>query len=553
MIERLAEDHANARRLAEGLAAMDGIVSAGRHRPAGARAAWTRPASARTSSCSGSSATGPRSSTRSVRGTCLMVEYPHGQVRAVTHHGVAAADIETHPGRRPPPPCARRPPAPRRRRHRRHGGARAGRHRRTSVTEPTIDDVPADPRPLRRRTAGRSTTGSTTSSRRASGGSFATTRTLATFVRHPHRGRPARRRQPRRRPRRDRRGPGPPRGGRGDRPGRAVRRGALRARPRAPQPPPRAVRRAMSCACWERRSTALDARRRRAVPAVRPRLRPARRAARRDRRPPRGGPRVPRGEPDAGRPSPRSACGRGSRSSRRTSCPSLFDEIVAAGRRRPAARPSCAGSTRAVGREPRQRSPSTPTWLRGHARRRRRTTGRSGASATTSSSACAPSTASTRTRSSRSAGSSSRANRAARVAAAREIDPTVDEPTVVDRIKRDHPADLRGGARRLPRRRCCRARAAPHRPRHRDRPGRRADRRHRDARVPAQRHPVRRLLRAAQVRRAIRSGIYVVTPSVGDDPNAMREHNYSSISNTSIHEAYPGHHLQLASPAGTRR
>jgi uncharacterized protein (DUF885 family) len=26
----------------------------------------------------------------------------------------------------------------------------------------------------------------------------------------------------------------------------------------------------------------------------------------------------------------------------------------------------------------------------------------------------------------------------------------------------------------------------------------------------------------------------------------MREHNYSSISNTSIHEAYPGHHLQLS-------
>ena len=40
-------------------------------------------------------------------------------------------------------------------------------------------------------------------------------------------------------------------------------------------------------------------------------------------------------------------------------------------------------------------------------------------------------------------------------------------------------------------------------------------------------------------------GIYIVTPSVGDDPNAMREHNFSSISNTSIHEAYPGHHLQL--------
>jgi hypothetical protein len=40
-------------------------------------------------------------------------------------------------------------------------------------------------------------------------------------------------------------------------------------------------------------------------------------------------------------------------------------------------------------------------------------------------------------------------------------------------------------------------------------------------------------------------GIYVVTPSVDGDPNAMREHNLSSISNTSIHEAYPGHHLQL--------
>jgi uncharacterized protein DUF885 len=40
-------------------------------------------------------------------------------------------------------------------------------------------------------------------------------------------------------------------------------------------------------------------------------------------------------------------------------------------------------------------------------------------------------------------------------------------------------------------------------------------------------------------------GLYVVTPSVRGDPNAMREHNRASISNTSIHEAYPGHHLQL--------
>lgn len=43
-----------------------------------------------------------------------------------------------------------------------------------------------------------------------------------------------------------------------------------------------------------------------------------------------------------------------------------------------------------------------------------------------------------------------------------------------------------------------------------------------------------------------RKGLYVVTPSVANDPGAMREHNYASIFNTSIHEAYPGHHQQLA-------
>jgi uncharacterized protein (DUF885 family) len=42
------------------------------------------------------------------------------------------------------------------------------------------------------------------------------------------------------------------------------------------------------------------------------------------------------------------------------------------------------------------------------------------------------------------------------------------------------------------------------------------------------------------------AGIYVVSPSVDGDPAAMREHNWSAISNTSIHEAYPGHHLQLS-------
>jgi threonine aldolase len=94
MIERLADDHANARRLAEALADMDGIHSpggtaqptAGRLDPERVatnfvlfkvdrdRAAFVAALRAR---------------------NVLMVEYAHGQVRAVTHHDVAAADIDT--------------------------------------------------------------------------------------------------------------------------------------------------------------------------------------------------------------------------------------------------------------------------------------------------------------------------------------------------------------------------------------------------------------------------------------------------------------------------
>lgn len=39
-------------------------------------------------------------------------------------------------------------------------------------------------------------------------------------------------------------------------------------------------------------------------------------------------------------------------------------------------------------------------------------------------------------------------------------------------------------------------------------------------------------------------GTYIVTPP--ESPDMMREHNRGSISNTSVHEAYPGHHLQLS-------
>ncbi|MEO6350602.1 MAG: DUF885 domain-containing protein, partial [Candidatus Limnocylindrales bacterium] len=43
-----------------------------------------------------------------------------------------------------------------------------------------------------------------------------------------------------------------------------------------------------------------------------------------------------------------------------------------------------------------------------------------------------------------------------------------------------------------------------------------------------------------------RKGLYIVTQSVDGNAGAMNEHNYASIYNTSIHEAYPGHHQQLA-------
>ncbi len=93
MIERLAEDHANARRMAEGLAALDGIESAG---------GLAQPAP------------GPLDPDRVqtnfvvfrvrrdraefldvLRGRgVLMVEYGHNTIRAVTHYGVDATDVE---------------------------------------------------------------------------------------------------------------------------------------------------------------------------------------------------------------------------------------------------------------------------------------------------------------------------------------------------------------------------------------------------------------------------------------------------------------------------
>ncbi len=137
-----------------------------------------------------------------------------------------------------------------------------------------------------------------------------------------------------------------------------------------------------------------------------------------------------------------------------------------------------------------------------------------------------------------------RLNREGRARTAREIDPSVDEATVVDRIKSDHPATF---AEALEEYRTATARARAHLIEHRivtvpD-----------DERleiIPTPEYlrnviPFAAYFEPPKFDRSP-SGIYVVTPSVGDDPGAMREHNRSSMSNTSVHEAYPGHHLQLS-------
>jgi len=40
-------------------------------------------------------------------------------------------------------------------------------------------------------------------------------------------------------------------------------------------------------------------------------------------------------------------------------------------------------------------------------------------------------------------------------------------------------------------------------------------------------------------------GYYYMSPPLNDDPSGLEIHNYGSILNTSVHEGYPGHHLQF--------
>lgn len=93
MIDRLADDHRNARRLAEALAGLDGIVSGGGiAQPGEGR---LDPDRVRTNFVLFRVERDRRAFLDALRAhNVLMDEYPHGQVRAVTHHDISDSDVE---------------------------------------------------------------------------------------------------------------------------------------------------------------------------------------------------------------------------------------------------------------------------------------------------------------------------------------------------------------------------------------------------------------------------------------------------------------------------
>ena len=93
MIERLAEDHANARRLAEALSAMPGILSPGDIAQPGDGP--LDPARVRTNFVVFKVAGDRAAFLEAVQARGVLIEwYPHDQVRAVTNAGVGRGDIE---------------------------------------------------------------------------------------------------------------------------------------------------------------------------------------------------------------------------------------------------------------------------------------------------------------------------------------------------------------------------------------------------------------------------------------------------------------------------
>jgi uncharacterized protein (DUF885 family) len=132
---------------------------------------------------------------------------------------------------------------------------------------------------------------------------------------------------------------------------------------------------------------------------------------------------------------------------------------------------------------------------------------------------------------------------AARVAVAREIDARASEAEVLDRVKGDHAAAFDEALEEY---RLAMVRARGHLIEHdlvTIPEGERLEV------IPTPKY-LRQVMPFAAYFEPPRfdprpTGVYIVTPSVNNEPGAMREHNRGSISNTSIHEAYPGHHLQL--------
>jgi uncharacterized protein (DUF885 family) len=136
-------------------------------------------------------------------------------------------------------------------------------------------------------------------------------------------------------------------------------------------------------------------------------------------------------------------------------------------------------------------------------------------------------------------------NREGRARAASEVDPAASVAEVVDRIKSDHPSDF---AAALAGYRSAMAAA------------RQFVIDHEIASLPD--GETLEVIETPEYMRAVLPfaayyqppkfgegslhGLYLVTPSVDGSARALREHNYASLYNTSIHEAYPGHHQQLA-------